>query len=288
MTAPGELRASGPAPDAAKLGSSQAGHRPGIGAVVRSEWTKLRSVRSTTWSLIATVVLTVAIGMLATGTAASNWSHRSLVDRLTFDPTSRSLTGLLFGQLAIGVLGVLTMSAEYGTGTIRATLAAVPRRWQVLVAKAVVFVSLALAVGEVVSFVAFFAGQAMLGSGPPHAALGQPGVLQAIVGGGVYLAILGLLALGIAAVVRHTAGAISAFVGVLFVLPLVVQALPTSLQHAVSRYLPAFIGAATTATRPGAHDLFDAFPTWIGLAILLGYALGAMVAGLWVLQRRDA
>ncbi len=294
MTVPGDVRAraadattSAASPSPSSTGPHQIADT-GFGGVLRSEWTKLRTVRSTTWSLAATVLLSIAIGMLATGTAASHWSQRSLIDRLTFDPTSRSLTGLLFGQLAVGVLGVLTMSAEYGTGTIRATLAAVPRRWRVLVAKAIVFFVLVVIVGELVSFVAFSVGQVMLGSGPPHATLGQPGVLRAVVSGGLYLAILGLLALGMATIVRHTAGAISAFVGVLFVLPLIAQALPTAIQHAVSRYLPAFIGAATTSTRPGVRAAFDAFPAWEGLAILGGYAVAALVIGAWVLERRDA
>jgi len=138
-----------------------AGHYGPAGAL-RAEWTKFRSVRSTTWSLLATVVLTLGIGILATSVEAARWNQLSLVDRLTFDPVRLSLTGLLFSQLSIGVLGVLVVSAEYGTGTIRATLAAIPNRPMVLAAKAVVFGLVALVVSEVIAFSAFFIGQAIL------------------------------------------------------------------------------------------------------------------------------
>ena len=116
--------------------------------VLRAEWTKLRTVRSTIWSLLATVVLTIGIGALATAVIAARWNQLSLFQRLTFDPVSQSLTGLLFAQLALGVLGMLVVSGEYGTGTIRSTLAAVPNRPLVLAAKAVVFGLVALVVSE--------------------------------------------------------------------------------------------------------------------------------------------
>lgn len=271
----------------AGLRGQVAGRSRFIGAV-RSEWTKLSTVRSTTWSVVATVGLSLAIGIVATAVTASRWSTTGLVDRLTFDPTSRSLTGLLFGQLAIGVLGVLVMSAEYGTGTIRSTLAAVPSRRRVLAAKALVFAVVALVVGEVSAFASFFVGQAILAGTTPHATLGQPGVLRAVAGGGLYLVVLGLLALGIAVMVRHTAGAISAFVGVLFVLPLIDQALPTSVADSVGRFLPAEIGAVMTTTRPDVHLAVGSFSPWAGFGLLCAYAAAALVVGGLLLERRDA
>jgi ABC-2 type transport system permease protein len=260
----------------------------GPAAVLRSEWTKLRSVRSTTWSLAATVLLTVGIGILATGTEASRWAHASLRDRLTFDPTSLSLTGLIFGQLAIGVLGILVISAEYGTGSIRSTFAAVPNRPLVLAAKAIVFTAVSTVIGVAVSFIAFFVGQAILTGTTPHAAIGDPGVLRAVVGGGLYLAVLGLLALGLATMIRHTAGSISAFVGVLFILPLIVEALPSSIRDAVGKYLPANIGATMTTVHPGFRSDIPTFSPWVGFAILCGYAALALALGCWLLVRRDA
>ena len=254
--------------------------------VIRSEWTKLRSVRSTMWSLLVTVVLTIGIGILATSVVASRWTRLDIVDRLTFDPVRQSLTGLLFAQLALGVLGVLVVSAEYGTGTIRSTLAAVPNRPLVLASKVAVFGTVALVVSEVVSFGAFAIGQSILRGSTPSATLSTPGALRAVVGGGIYLTVLGLLALGLAAVIRHTAGAISAFVGVLLILPLIVQALPTSVVDAVGKYLPANIGVTMTSLRPrlSEHD----FGPWVGLAILGGYALLALLAGGFLMVRRDA
>ncbi len=261
------------------------GRSYGPAGVIRSEWTKFKSVRSTTWALLATLVLVLAIGALATGTEASRWQHLSLVDRLTFDPTRLSLTGLLFGQLAIGVLGVLVVSAEYSTGLIRATLAAVPNRPLVLASKAIVFGLVSLVVSLVVVFVAFFMGQAILSSSPaPQATIGDPGVVRAIIGGALYLTVLGLLALGLATMIRHTAGAISAFVGVLLILPLIVAALPTSISNDIGRFLPADIGHAIISVSPPAHQ----FSAWVGFGILCGYTAVALVVGGWLMSRRDA
>ena len=259
----------------------------GLMGAARSEWTKLRSVRSTTWSLVAMIVLSIGIGILATATEASRWATASPVDRLVFDPTSLSLTGLLFGQLAIGVLGILVMSAEYGTGAIRATLAAIPNRPLVLATKAMVFTGVSLVVGLAVSFTAFFVGQALLTGSAPHATLGGAGVLRAVIGGGLYLAVLGLLALGLATMIRHTAGAISAFVGILVILPLIAEALPTSIRDDIGKFLPANIGATLTTVVPGFRSNASALSPWVGFAILCGYAVVALGVGGWLLQRSD-
>jgi ABC-2 type transport system permease protein len=257
--------------------------------VLRSEWTKIRSVRSTTWTLVATIGITIGIGVLATSTEASRWTHASLADRLTFDPTSLSLAGLLFGQLAIGILGVLVISAEYGTGTIRASLAAIPNRPLFLAAKAAVFTAVALIVGEIVSFGAFFIGQSILGGSAPHAMLGQAGVLRAVAGGGLYLAVLGLFALGLASIIRHTAGAISAFVGVLLIFPLITQALPSSIRDVIGKFEPATIGNAMTSVNTHLQGgAIPAFSPWVGLAVLCGYAAAVLGIGGWLMVRRDA
>jgi ABC-2 type transport system permease protein len=262
------------------------GHVSAAGALW-SEWTKLRSVRSTAWSLVALVLVGVGIAILGTSVEASHWSHADIGDKLTFDPTNLSLTGLFFGQLAIGVLGVLAMSAEYGTGTIRATLAAIPRRPMVLAAKAAVFGLVAFVVGEIVAFAAFFVGQAILSGSTPTASLGQPNVLRAVIGGGLFITVLGLLALGLATIIRHTAGAIAAFVGVVLVLPLVIFPLPSSFSHAVLKYLPSSIGGALTATHAGGRD-FPMFSPWVGFAVLCAYAAAALVIGGLLMVRRDA
>jgi hypothetical protein len=257
--------------------------------VLRSEWTKLRSVRSTRWCVLATVLAGLGIGILATASQASQWRHAQFIDKALFDPTSISLTGLLFGQLSIGVLGVLAMSAEYGTGTIRATLAAVPRRPVVLAAKAAVFAVVALVVSEAVSLASFFVGQAFLSGSTPTATLSGPGVVRAVVGGGLYLTVLGLLALGVATIIRHTAGAITTFVSILLILPLIVSAFPAKIGHPIGKYLPATIGAAmTSTTAEGAHaDFLPTFPAWHGFALLCLYAAGALLVGGVLMVRRD-
>lgn len=257
--------------------------------VVRSEWTKLRSVRSTVYSLAATVVLTIAIGILATATVAAHWAHYGPDARLAFDPVRQSLTGLLFGQLALGVLGVLVVSSEYGTGTIRATLTAVPHRPVVLAAKVLVFGVLALVVSEALMFSMYFIGQAILTGSAPHAVLSQPGVLRAVVGGGLYITLLALMGMGLATIIRHTAGAISAFVAILLIIPLVLQALPSSIVNAVGRYVPANIGATVTSIHgiAGFEGSYQ-FTPWAGLLLLAAYAAGTLLIGCLLMMRRDA
>jgi hypothetical protein len=181
------------------------------------------------------------------------------------------------------------MSAEYGSGSIRATLAAIPRRPVVLAAKAMVFGVVALVVTEAVSFTAFFVGQSILSGSTPTATLTQHEVLRAVIGGGLFLTVLGLMALGLAAIIRHTAGTITTFVGILLILPLVVSAFPASIGHPIGRYLPATIGSAmTSTTSEGAHDQFlPAFPFWHGFAVLCAYAVGTLVIGGVLMVRRD-
>lgn len=258
--------------------------RYGLAGVVGSEWTKLRTVRSTLWTLAVTVVLGIGLGAVAAATTAARWRTASLAEQLTFDPVRVSLTGILLAQLAVGILGVLVMSAEYGTGTIRATFSAVPHRGLVLVAKTLVFGLVALVTGEVVSFAAFFLGQSLLAAPAPHTTIGAPDVLRAVVSGGLYLTVLGLLALGLAAIIRHTAGAISAFVGVLLILPLIVAALPSSIGGPIGRYLPANIGVTLVSVRPSDGS----FSPWVGLGVLAGYAAALLVIGAALLRRRDA
>lgn len=249
--------------------------------LVRSEWTKLRTVRSTVWSLALVVVISVGVGVLATAETRAHWSPGQAFG---FDATRLSLIGVFFAQLVVGVLGILVVSSEYGTGTIRATLAATPRRPHVLLAKVAVFGVVALVVSEVVAFVSYRVGQALLTAPAVHTTLSDPGALRAVVGSGLYLCVLGCFALGLATVIRHTAGAIGAFVGILLVLPLVVSALPSSLFNALERYLPERIGQNLIS----AHLYPTSFTPWVGFAVLCGYAAVVLVLGGVLLARRDA
>jgi hypothetical protein len=255
--------------------------------VLGAEWIKLRSVRSTGWSIFAMTLITIGVAVIVGITVTHQWTGFSLPDKLTFDPTAISLRGLLFSQLVIGVLGVLVISAEYGTLTIRATLSAVPHRPLVLAAKAAVFGALALVIGEVLSFGAFVLGQTLLSSPAPHTTFSQPGVLRAVVGGGLLIPIFGLFALGLGAIVRHTAGAITAYVGAILVLPLIIEALPSSLSRPVLKFLPFAIFNSMTSVR----QQFDFGPTlspWTGFGVMCAYAAAALLIGGWLMVHRDA
>ena len=253
----------------------------GLSGLLRSEWTKLRTVRSTMWTLAVTVVLGIGISALGTAETRAHWTPANAPG---FDPISTSLIGVFVGQFTIGVLGVLAMSAEYSSGTIRATFSAAPRRPLVLAAKAMVFGTTALIVSEIVAFLSFFLGQALLTAPAIHATISSPGALRAVFGSGLYLCLLGLLALGLATLIRHTAGAISAYVGILLVLPIIVQALPFSISMDLRRFLPDRIGAAIITLNNGPYS----FSPWTGMLVLCGYAAGLLAIGAVLLVRRDA
>jgi ABC-2 type transport system permease protein len=252
--------------------------RAGLPQTMRAEWTKFVSLRSIRWTLLVTTVGTVLVTFLATHGAL----HHSRQWYQGFDPTNQSLAGLAIGSLAIGVLGVLVITGEYGTGTIRASLAAMPRRGVLMTAKIAVVGLFTLLLGEVLSFVSFFEGQAVLSGGAPTASLGQSGVLRAVVLSGAFLALFALLGLGIGLVVRHTAGAIAVFAGVTFLVPILLE----SISRSVARYAPELIFANSIATRVPQQN--NALSVTIGTVCMLGYCVAALGAGAILLQRRDA
>jgi hypothetical protein len=244
------------------------------------EWRKLRTVRSTWYIVAFFAVSTIGLAMVALG--HEGYAKMSAADRASFDPTHDCFIGLVLGQLLTGTLGVLAITAEFSSGMIRATFAAAPRRRLVLAAKAAVLGTLTLAAGEVTALLAFFAGQAALQAPAPHATLGQPGVLRAVLVAGAYPALIALIGLGLGAVIRHTAGAICALVGVLFVLPLLF--ITSSLQNAAQNFLPHPMVNTLTFVRPGP----GALPPGVIFGLLCGYAVAALVVGAWALTRRDA
>jgi ABC-2 type transport system permease protein len=272
---------------ATSVSRPKAGLHYRVSSVMGAEWIKMRSVRSTIWTLTAMTVITLGIAIIAGAVIPAQWHTFPASQRATFDPTSISLRGLLFGQLVIGVLGVMVMSAEYGTGTIRATLAAIPNRPLIVAAKAAVFAMVAAVAGQVLSFGAFFIAQALLSSPARHASLGQPGVLRAVVGSGLIIPVLGLFALGLATIIRYTAGAITAYVGTLLVLPITLDALPSSFSHPILNCLPLQIGdtMASVVSSPGSGWTLS---PWAGFGVLCLYALAALVIGAWMMVRRDA
>jgi ABC-2 type transport system permease protein len=262
--------------------SHRAHGRYGFRTVVQMEWRKLRTVRST-WYLVA-VFAAAMIGLAMLVLSGANYGQLSAASRASFDPTSSSLLGLVLGQFLLGTLGVLAITTEFSAGMIRATFAAAPSRPLVLAAKAAVLGTVTLAAGEVSVFAAFLAGQAALKAPAPHATLGQPGVLRAVLMAGAYPALIALIGLGIGALVRHTAGAICALVGVVFVLPLLFSALSPSIQNTVLKFLPDTMRNSLTSVKPITHTLSPG----VTLLLLCGYAMVALAAGAWALARRDA
>jgi ABC-2 type transport system permease protein len=257
--------------------------RAGFGGALRSEFTKIRSVRSTYWTLLALVIVTIGIGTLACLGAVS---HGAGPRGPGFDPTFRSLVGLILGQLIIAVLGALTITSEYATGMIRTSLAVQPRRGTLFAAKAVVFAVVSLVTGLVASFASFFIGQAILSSKHLNTTLSQPHVLRAVIGGGLFLAVCGLLSFGLGAILRHTAAAITASIGLLFVILILSNFLPQTWQVHVDKWIPFNAGSQvwSTVTDPTAH-LFSA---WTGFGVFAAYAAIAIAAGFMLFSRRDA
>ena len=253
-------------------------------ANVRAEWTKLRSVRSTTWTLLATVAVAVGFGALVGVSQMSSWDNLDPAEKLRFDPTFFSLSGLWLAQLAVGVLGVLLVTSEYATGEIRATFGATPQRTTVVAAKAVAFSGVVITVGLVSSFAAFFVGQAIFATNDLGVPITVPGVLRAVTGGGLYLAAVGLLGLGLGTILRRTAGAVAALVGVLVLAPLVGGFLPASFQESIGKFFPAQAGMAIFSVTPDPRSLTP----WTGYTVLLAYVGIALFAGTVLLTRRDA
>src|SRR5579872_5827501 len=252
--------------------------------VLRSEWTKLRSVRSTYWTLLAAAAVTIGLRAILSVFYTNNYATMSPADRAGFDPTSYALSGLFLAQLAIGVLGALVITGEYGTGMIRTTFAAVPQRRLILGAKALVFTAVTSVTGVVSCLVGFFLSQAILSTHHLQTTIGAPGVLRAVIGGGLYLAVLGLLAFGLGAVIRHTAGAISAVFGLVLVVPTIALFLPSSLSNEIGPYLPSNAGRAIFSVGPHAHSLAP----WTGLGLFCAYAAAALLVAGCLITRRDA
>jgi ABC-2 type transport system permease protein len=262
---------------------AQAAGHYGFRSAAQMEWLKLRSVRSTAWVIL--VFAAGLIGLAILVLAHQHWATMSAADRASFDPVNQGFTGLTIGQLAFGVLGVLMITSEFSSGLIRATLAAVPSRPLLLAAKAAVLGAVVLAVGEIMAFAAFAVGEAVLRSPAPHATLGQPGVLRAILMAGAYPGLIALIGLGLGAVIRHTAGAICAVVGILFVLPLILLPLGLSIQNSVGQFMPMLIAEnSITVVKAQSHTLSPG----LGFGMLCLYAVAALVAGGWALARRDA
>jgi ABC-2 type transport system permease protein len=270
--APGTARTFGPA-----IGVTQR-------RVVRSEWTKLWSLRSTRWALLVSVVTMAGLGILISAVQMAHWNQMNPDDRASFDPVDVSLGGWHIAQLAIGVLGVLLITGEYSTGQIRSTFAAVPKRLPVLWAKAGVYSALTFVLMLCAAFVAFLVSQPILRQHHVDTSLSSPHVLRAVVGTALFLTATALFGLSLGALVRNTAGGIAVFAGLMFVLPGITAILPHSWGDSIDPYLPLSAGTVILHVHPDA----SALAPWTGLALFVGYALAALALSAYMLVRRDA
>jgi ABC-2 type transport system permease protein len=250
--------------------------------VIRSEWVKLRALRSTWWCALIAVVLIIGLGAAIAGSGAPYKisAGNSAAGGVTF-----SLVGILFAQLVLGMLGVLAFSGEYATGMIRATLAVVPSRLPVLWAKLIVLAGLMLPLTLLAAVAEFFVAMALESSrGGSAISLTDPGVLREVVGAALYLAVIAVIGLALGALLRRTAAGLAVFAGVFFVVPIVTSYLPHAITGFVP-YLPSNAGGdlwGLSAT--SAHALSP----WTGFAVLCGYAVALTAAAAWRLRRRDA
>ena len=251
--------------------------------VFKSEWTKLYSLRSTRYALLATVLMTIGFGIIASAATVSRWGSMTAADKASFDPLSTSLLGVSFGVLSIGVLGVMLIAGEYTTGMIRSTMTAVPKRLPVLWGKAGVYAVVAFVLAVPSALVAFFAGQAILSGKHLQIAFSHPGVAGAVLGAAGYLTLVGLFAMGLAAILRNTAAGIATFAGVMFVLPPLISILPSSIANSIDPYLPSNAGQAMMQIGQHAHTLSPG----AGLAVFAGYVVAVVAAAAVLLVKRD-
>jgi ABC-2 type transport system permease protein len=248
--------------------------------VERAEFTKVRSVPSTGWSLLTGAALIIGFGVLYAIVCVS----RPPTDPASFDGAGAALAGVQLAQTAAGVLGALVITGEYATGSIRTTLTAAPRRGRVLGAKAAVVAATTFLVSLPSAFAAFVLGQRTLAPQHLDTSLGQPGVLRAVVGSALYLTLVALLGLGLGALLRNTAGAVAALFGLLFGLPIAAGLLPASIADHVGRYLPSSAGLAVTFDGRDPSSLAP----WTGLTVFAFYAVALLALGAWRLRRTDA
>jgi ABC-type transport system involved in multi-copper enzyme maturation permease subunit len=251
--------------------------------VIRSEWTKLRSLRSTVISLLVAVVFILGLSALVPAVVVHHWPPKDPNDLANFDPTGVSLAGIFLAQLAIGVLGVLIVTGEYATGMIRATMCAVPRRLPALWAKLIVFGTVTLLLTIPAALAAFSIGQSILTQKHIQTSLSQPHVTRAVIGAALYVTVVGVLGLALGALIRNTAGGIASLFGLLFVLPVVVHFLPSSWADPINKYLPMSAGQALVQVRPDSGSLSP----WTGFLVFCLYAVVALVLAAIALRRRD-
>jgi hypothetical protein len=258
--------------------------RAGFGGALRSEWTKIRSVRSTVWTLGTAILLTVGISALGNWGRA-NHSGATTAQLAHEDLIQRSMFGIILGQLVMVVFGALAITSEYSTGMIRTSLSVQPRRMHPFWAKLLVISALAFVVGEVISFASFLIDSSFWRGKGVALSLSSPHAMQAVIGGGLYLAGSAILAFGLGAMLRHTAGAITSGVGLLFVVTILASFLPDNWQNHVNKWLPFNAGGQVWATQ---HVHGSDLGAWTGFGVFMIYGAVAVVFGALLFKKRDA
>src|SRR5215468_6585442 len=251
--------------------------------VFRAEWTKLRTQPAAFWTLLSAVILVVGFGIGYSLLRVARPPHGAAAIA-AFDPAAISLSGVQLAQIAVGVLGVLLITGEYATGLIRTTFAAVPRRLPVLWGKAALVTVSVAAVSVPATFAAFLTSQRILGRHHLSVPLSEPGVVRAVIGSALYLAVIGLLGLGLGAIIRNAAGGVAALFGILYGLPLAAAFLPGTWAADVSKYLPANAGQAVTTVQADPTLL----QPWTGFAVLCCYAAVLLGVAAARMRRGDA
>ncbi|MCX4964868.1 ABC transporter permease [Streptomyces sp. NBC_00654] len=256
-----------------------------VPAVLNAEWTKIRTVSSTTWTLICAFGVTVAMGAALCAVMNSQFDNLSDLERATFDPTFVSFSGMILGQLAMVVFGVLVVGTEYSSGMIRTSLAAVPQRGTFLFSKIAVAGVLALAVGLATSFISFFLGQALLGD--HRTDIGADNVLRAVFGGGIYMGLIAIFSMGVAAMLRSSMLSLGILMPFFFLVSQILSAVPGA--KSVARYFPDQAGSKIMQVLPDAMNSDPApYGPWGGLGIMVGWVVLAVLGGYVLLKKRDA
>ncbi len=246
--------------------------------VIRSEWTKLRSVRSTGYSMLVAVILTLGFGVIA---SIAGLSHHT--DANSFDPLARSLAGVSLGGLTFGVLGILAAAGEYSTGMIRSSMMAVPKRLPVLWGKALTFGALVLVISVPLVLATFFLSQAILSGKGLSIAFSTAGVPRAVFGAALYMTLSAVFALGFGAILRNTAAGITSYVALMFVVPQLLTLLPASIANTIIPYMPSNAGQAVMNLTRQAHTLAP----WTGLIVCALWAIVSLAVAAILMVRRD-
>jgi ABC-type transport system involved in multi-copper enzyme maturation permease subunit len=252
--------------------------------VLRSEWTKLWSLRSTRWSLAAGVV-GLLLGIANSAFDMSRWYSLPMHVRLHYKSIDNSLIGWHFSQLAIGVLGVLVITGEYATGMIRSTFMAVPTRLPVLWAKVLVFAAVVFVLSLPATLIDFLVSASILTRHHVNPSLSSPHALRAVLGIPLFLTMLAVFTVALGALLRNTAAGIASFAGILFVVPGLVGVLSTNLQNSIGPYLPSNAASALFTARPNPDNHW--LHPWVGFGVFCAYAAALLLAAAVLLVRRD-